>query len=90
MKEHRLAHNYHGLTNNCATVSMDGALIAIPELATDQATFNEGRGMSFVERSAAKLRGWPSRIFMPGDLKEMLEASDIKQPYRVQTHGSNP
>lgn len=88
MKEYRLAHNYHGLTNNCATVSMDGALIAIPRLATNQAKFNEGRGMSFVEKSAAKLKGWPSRIFMPADLKAMLEASDTTQPYRVQTHGS--
>ena len=67
---------------------MDGALIAIPGLANNQAKFNEGRGMSFVEKSAAKLKGWPSRIFMPADLKAMLEAPDTTQPYRVQTHGT--
>ncbi len=44
--------------------------------------------MSFVEKSAAKLKGWPSRIFMPADLKAMLEAPDTTQPYRVQTHGT--
>lgn len=87
MKEYRLSRNYHGLTHNCATMSMDGALLAIPGLAANQTRFNEGRGLSFVEKSAAKLKGWPNRIFMPADLRAMLEALDNPKPYRVQTHG---
>ncbi|MDR1994174.1 hypothetical protein [Azonexus sp.] len=89
MKEYRLTRNYHALTNNCTTISMDGALIAIPELAHDQANFNEGRGLSFTEKAAAKLKGWPSRIFMPADLKAMLESTDKQKPYLTQTYGNN-
>ncbi|WP_431189332.1 PAAR domain-containing protein [Achromobacter spanius] len=73
--------------------AVGGSFGGIPAFASPASSSKKPmnrRGMSFVERSAAKLRGWPSRIFMPGDLKEMLEASDIKQPYRVQSHGSSP
>jgi len=88
MKEYRLANNYHGLTNNCVTITMDGTLLVLPELASSQSRFNDGRGLSFIEKSAAKLKGWPTRIFMPSDFLAMLETIEKPRPYRTQTHGN--
>jgi hypothetical protein len=84
MKEYRLAADYHALTNNCATTSMAGARVAIKDLDYNVSKYNEGRGMSFAEKTAAKVAGWPSFIFMPADLQKMLEENPSHRPNKIE------
>jgi len=87
MKEYRLATDYHALTNNCATTSMTGARVAVKDLDYNVSKYNEGRGMSFTERTAAKVAGWPSFIFMPADLQKMLEDNPNHRPDKIEKFG---
>lgn len=87
MTEYRLANDYHALTNNCVTSAMAGARLAIPDLEHNVATHNQGRGMSFTERAAARVAGWPGFIFMPADLQAMLEANTEKPADKVEKFG---
>lgn len=87
MKEYRLAEDYHALNNNCATTAMAGARVAIRDLDFDVPKFNKGEGMSGPEQFAAKVAGWPSRIFMPADLKKMLESNPHRRPNKVEKFG---
>jgi len=87
MKEYRLATDYHALTNNCATTSMTGARVAVKDLDYNVSKYNEGRGMSFTERTAAKVAGWPSFIFMPADLQKMLEDKPNHRPDKIEKFG---
>jgi hypothetical protein len=88
MKEYRLAADYHALTNNCATTSMAGARVAIKDLDYDVNKYNEGRGMSFAEKTAAKVAGWPPFIFMPADLQKMLEENPNHRPNKIEQFGN--
>lgn len=87
MKEYRLAADYHALNNNCTTTAMTGARVAIRELDFDVPKYNIGTGMSFMEKVGAKSAGWPSHIFMPADLKEMLENNPKRPPDKVEKFG---
>ncbi|MBX9756376.1 MAG: hypothetical protein K2X80_16580 [Pseudomonadaceae bacterium] len=88
MLEHRLSGDYHALTNNCVTTSMTGAKLAIPSLEHNVASHNQGRGMSFTERTAARIAGWPGYIFMPEDLQAMLAGNTVKPAEKVEKYGS--
>jgi hypothetical protein len=89
MTEYRLANDYHALTNNCVTVAMTGAKLAIPNLEHNVASHNQGRGMSFTERTAARVAGWPGHIFMPEDLQAMLSANTERPAEKEEAYGSN-
>ncbi|MBZ2210125.1 hypothetical protein [Massilia soli] len=43
--------------------------------------------MSTTEKIGAKMAGWPAHIFMPGDLKNMLENNSKRRPSRVEKFG---
>ncbi|WP_371767733.1 hypothetical protein [Massilia sp.] len=88
-KEYRLAVDYHALTNNCTTTSMGGARIAIKDLDYNVSKYNQGRGMSTTEQYAAKIAGWPTAIFMPTDLKQMLEENPAHRPDKVEKFGGS-
>lgn len=89
MAEYRLATDYHALNTNCVTVSMSGARLALGNLETSTAQHNQGRGMSFTERTAAKLAGWPSHIFMPADLQSMLAGNQQRLADKIETYGAS-
>lgn len=76
MKQYRIE-DYHALSTNCTTVSVDGATIALPSLMDGSKKFNVGNGLSGSEKFAAKLNGWPDRIFMPADLGNFLRTKKI-------------
>jgi hypothetical protein len=88
MKEYKLARDYHALNNNCATTSMAGARVGIKDLDYNASKYNEGRGMSFAERAAARVAGWPPVIFMPADLQKMLEENPNHKPDKIEQFGS--
>jgi hypothetical protein len=87
MREYRIE-DYHALGPNCTTMTLDGARIAIPSIDRDRASYQQGRGLSFSERSAARIRGWPDHLIMPADLQAMLEASSAVRPKEVRTFGA--
>ncbi len=89
MTEHRLAADYHALTNNCVTTSMTGAKLAITDLEHDVASHNQGRGMSSTERVAARLVGWPGYIFMPEDLQAMLVGNTLRPAEKIEKYGAS-
>lgn len=76
-----LPSNYHPTTNNCTTVTIAGAKISGKSIVQNPAKFNEMRGLSFIERQAARTQSSPQDgIFMPADLQAMLEAN-TEAPY---------
>lgn len=87
MKEYRLANDYHALNNNCTTTAMTGARIAIKDLDHDVSKFNKGDGMSGTEQFAAKMAGWPNTIFMPADLRKMLETNSRHKADKISQYG---
>jgi hypothetical protein len=90
MKQYRLATDYDALGPNCATLSLDGARVAIPSIDASQSAFNKGRGLSFTEKTAATVAGWPDHIFMPQDLGAMLSnMTGDNKPISTATYGGN-
>lgn len=77
MKQYKLKEDYHALTSNCTTLSVDGAKQAIPNIDQNSEKFNIGRGLGMKEKLAASFKGWPQRIFMPQDLGEFLKTVKI-------------
>lgn len=73
-----LIDNYYALGPNCTTLSMAGAKIAIPTIDKEWKRYQDGRGLSTMEKGVVSLKSWPNYIFMPADLKAMLEAADPK------------
>lgn len=87
MKEYRLSEDYHALNNNCTTVAMNAARIALKDIDGNVSKFNEGRGMSMAERAAAHMAGWPKYIFLPADLQAMLQENSKRRPERIERYG---
>ncbi|MFA9216644.1 MAG: hypothetical protein ACEQSK_06015 [Sphingomonadaceae bacterium] len=80
-----LIDKYYALGPNCTTLSIAGAKIAIPSIDKDWKKYQEGRGLSTMEKGIVSLKSWPNYIFMPADLKAMLEASD-KKSKKINTY----
>jgi len=85
--EYRLLKDYHALTNNCVTSTMAGVRLVLPVLEKNAAAYNNGRGMSFTERTAARVAGWPTSLFMPADLQAALEANTERRADKVEQFG---
>ncbi|SDH49137.1 MULTISPECIES: hypothetical protein [unclassified Duganella] len=89
-EEFKLAKEYHAITNNCATMSLAGARLALPSIDAQASRYNEGRGMSEVEKIAARGSNfgfWPSHIFMPADVQAMLETEKKSIPSKIESYG---
>ncbi|NNA55716.1 hypothetical protein [Pseudomonas koreensis] len=71
-----LPSNYHPTINNCTTVTIAGAKISGKSIVQNPEKYNEMRGLSFIERQAARTQKNPQDgIFMPADLQAMLEGN---------------
>jgi RHS repeat-associated protein len=78
MQRFRIAADYHALTSNCTTLTLGGAEAAFSDLEAAAGPYNKGNGMSRTERIAASLAGWPTRLFLPADLKNYLQSKDFE------------
>ncbi|AJO78123.1 MULTISPECIES: hypothetical protein [Pseudomonas] len=68
--------DYHPTTNNCTTVTLEGAKVSGKKLVQDPAKYREMRGLSWLEKQAARTQTWTADgIFMPADLQAMLEGN---------------
>jgi RHS repeat-associated protein len=88
MQRYRIASDYDALTCNCTTVTLDPVERAFPGFQSGAASFIQGQGMSWTERQAARIRGWPGRLFMPFDLKSYLESRAFRS--NLSTRGLHP
>lgn len=89
MDEYKLPRNYHGVTNNCTTMTLAGASLALPQLLYRPGRYNVGRGLSTKEKTATRAANhgtWPREIFMPADVQRMLEANPYRAPDRIDTY----
>jgi hypothetical protein len=91
-EEFKLTKDYHGISNNCATLSLAGARIALPGIDVNGNAYNVGRGMSDLEKVAARGTNfgfWPSHIFMPADVQVMLETEKKYVPKKIEIYGKD-
>ncbi|AZN35251.1 hypothetical protein [Iodobacter ciconiae] len=72
MKRYKIQHDYHALSFNCTTISLDGARRGIEGIDAGSAKFIEGRSLKFSEKLASRAVGWPNKLFMPADLHAFL------------------
>jgi RHS repeat-associated protein len=88
MQQFRLRENYHALRYNCTTVAVDAADGPLKVELNDK-RFNEGRQLSMSEKLAAKIDGWPERVFMPMDLRALLDSEASRGSFtRVNAYSS--
>lgn len=89
-KEFKLSKDYDAIDNNCATITLNGARLALPGIDSDATQYNVGRGMQEAEKKAVMVSsfGWPSHIFMPADVQAMLEGNRRLIPKKVTTYGN--
>lgn len=67
------------------------ARIALPGIDVNGSAYNEERGMSSLEKVAARgtnFGSWPSKIFMPADVQVMLETEKRYAPKKVEIYGN--
>lgn len=79
--------DYYALGPNCTTLSVDAAKVAVPDIDRDWKKYQEGRGLSMMERGIVSAKGWPNHIFMPADLQAMLARSTAGQPKAIRSYG---
>jgi hypothetical protein len=87
MKQYRLADDYDALGSNCTTLSVEGAKEAIPNVDATASSFNNGRGLGLTDKMAARVKGWPTHIFMPADLGAMLSGMSGSDKPSTTTYG---
>jgi hypothetical protein len=76
MREYQLLEDYHAVQSNCTTVTMSGAKRSGVNIVHHPTKYLSYRGLSWAERQAAKTYDLPEGgVFMPADLKAMLEGA---------------
>jgi hypothetical protein len=87
MNEYRIE-DYDALGPNCTTMSVEAARIALPTVDSQRAKFQQGRGLSTMEKALVGVKGWPAHLVMPADLQAMLETREPLKPKLVRTFGA--
>ncbi|MFJ2526779.1 hypothetical protein [Pseudomonas helmanticensis] len=71
-----LPESYQPTTNNCTTMTIDGAKVSGKPIIQKPEQYAELRGLSWVERQATHTQSSPrDGIFMPADFQAMLEGN---------------
>lgn len=90
LKVHQLPTNYHALSYNCTTLSLDGANAAYRNFEIGGAAFIRPESvLTFTERIAMKTvgGGTPNRLFLPANLQEYLSTSPAVKVNKIERHG---
>lgn len=88
MASYKTMYDSNALESNCTTVSFDGAKVAMSDIDELQNKYNSGEGLSMAEKLAAKVSGWPDRVFMPADAGTMLKNRDKPKPVKINQYGN--
>lgn len=87
---YQLASNYHALTYNCTTLSLDSVKTAMPTYENGSAAFiKPGDVLTFAESMAMKTvgGGTPKRIFLPANLEKFLTTKPEIKANRIDVYG---
>ncbi|MDR2820157.1 MAG: hypothetical protein LBB60_06485 [Desulfovibrio sp.] len=77
-KVYRLQQNYHATSYNCTTITIDGAQQTGKQIVYNPEAHAKRQGLTFIEDMAATGQSRPVHgIFMPADLRSMLEANTV-------------
>lgn len=91
LKIYQLPRNYHALSYNCTTLSLDGVKAGIPNFENGGAAFIDPAAvLSMTELLAMKTigGGTPSRLFLPANLEKFLSTKPAVKPTRVDVYGA--
>lgn len=87
LQVYKLTRNYHALSHNCTTLSLDGIKQILPRYeAGAEEHIDPAAVLSFSERVALKVAGTPSRLFLPANLQSFLSASPPVRVDRIDTY----
>lgn len=88
MSVYKLSTDYHALGPNCTTLSMDGALKALPKISDGSDKYNKPADvLNMGERLALTAHGGSSRLFLPDNLLKFLAGGSPEKPIRTDVHG---
>lgn len=77
-KVYRLKQDYHATAYNCTTMTIDGAQQSGKQIVYNPEAHAKRQGLTFIEDMAATGQSRPVHgIFMPADLRSMLEANTV-------------
>jgi len=79
--------DYFALGPNCTTLSVAAVKTIFPDIDREWSKYQQGRGLSIVQKGLVSARGWPSFVFMPADLQAMLEGPGARKTKIVHTYG---
>ena len=79
--------DYYALGPNCTTLSVSAVKTIFPDIDREWANHQQGRGLGLMEKGLVSAKGWPSFIFMPADLQDMLGSPTAKKPKAVIKYG---
>lgn len=82
-----LIDDYYALGPNCTTLSVVAAKVALPDIDREWSAYQQGRGLTFMEKSIVSAHGWPKGVFMPADLQVMLESPSGRKPKTTKSYG---
>jgi hypothetical protein len=91
LKAYQLSRNYHALSYNCTTLSLDGVKAGIPTFENGGVPFiDPGAILSMTELLAMKTvgGGTPNRLFLPANLEKFLSTKPAVKPIRVDVYGA--
>lgn len=91
LKVYQLSRNYHALSYNCTTLSLDGVKAGIPSFENGSGPFiDPGAILSMAELLAMKTvgGGTPNRLFLPANLEKFLSTKPAVKPIRVDVYGA--
>ncbi len=86
MERFRIESDYDALNSNCTTIILDSLESIFPGFQSAPKEFNRGQGLSWIEKQAAKLQGWPDHLFTPLDLESFLKSiymPDYLKPWEL-------
>jgi hypothetical protein len=88
-KVYKLATDYHALGPNCTTLSLDGAVQAVPRIDDGSNSFNKPEEvLDWKERLALKAKGGATRLFLPANLLTFLNTGKPIRVNRKDIHGN--
>lgn len=91
LKVYQLSRNYHALSYNCTTLSLDGVKAGMPNFETGGTIFiDPGAVLSMTELLAMKTvgGGTPNRLFLPANLEKFLSTKPAVKPIRMDVYGA--
>ena len=85
---YKLITSYDALTQNCTTLSIDGAKQAVQNIDQNSEKFNRpSEVLTIKERAGLLAKGGASRLFLPANLLQFLNSKHPVKPVKIDYYG---